>query len=75
MEGLLTTLVLLACPVGMGLMMLFMGRGMLGSKKDEPGSRPSLAQLKSEQARLHAEVERLEARDGTRSPVASGQRS
>lgn len=71
MEGLLTALVLLACPVGMGIMMLFMGKSMMGSKKKETQGQPSLAELKSEQARLHAELERLEGRHGGRSPAAS----
>ncbi len=33
MEGVLVAAAVLACPVGMGLMMLFMGKGMFGSKR------------------------------------------
>ncbi len=65
MENLLPTLALLACPVGMGLMMLFMGKGMFGSKKEEPQTSrtPSLADLKGEQARLDEAIARHERDD------------
>jgi len=64
METLLPLLALLACPVGMGLMMLFMGSGM-SSKNEEPRGpdAPSLAQIKAEQARLHEQIEHLEGRE------------
>lgn len=61
-------LAVLACPVGMGLMMVFMGRGMMcgGKKKDavtplgaEAGS---LADMKAEQARLAEKISALEER-------------
>lgn len=67
MENLLPVLALLACPVGMGLMMLFMGKGMFSSKsKDQTPPGPdamSLRELKREQARLHEHIERLEGRE------------
>lgn len=51
-------LAVLACPVGMGLMMWFMFKGMKGGKHgDEP---TSLAALKREQARLTEKIEALE---------------
>lgn len=56
----LTPLALLACPIGMGLMMWFMGKGMMGGKKDEA----TVAELREEQRRLSAEVERLERERG-----------
>lgn len=56
----LTPLALLACPIGMGLMMFFMGKGMMGGKKEEKPDNVSIAQLREEQQRLAAEVERLE---------------
>jgi len=65
MENILLTLAVLACPVGMGVMMLFMGKGMLGSKKKEPQADrpPSLADLKGEQARVDEAIARLERDD------------
>jgi hypothetical protein len=61
MEGVVVALALLACPVGMGLMMWFMSKGM---KKDRGQSRPapgSLEELRDEQARLNAQIDQLEA--------------
>lgn len=55
----LTPLALLACPIGMGLMMFFMGKGMMGGKKEEP-DKASVEDLRAEQQRLAAEVKRLE---------------
>ncbi len=60
-------LLALACPVSMGLMMLFMGKGMgMGKKRDSTmgGSghdEQSLADLKAEQARLAEKISALEA--------------
>lgn len=69
----LSLLVLLICPIAMGLMMLFMGNGMFASRKDRSGPEASLAERKLERARLHAEIERLESRagDAERIPSAS----
>lgn len=65
MEGALLTLAVLACPVGMGLMMWFMARGM--KKPDAAAANgdhaPSLADLKAEQAQLNEAIERLERDD------------
>ena len=60
----LYAIALLACPIGMGLMMWFMAKGM-GSKKSSPPAEPKgagrpLADLKAEQARLAARIEALE---------------
>ena len=57
-------LAVLACPISMGLMMLFMGRGMMGGKggrggKDER-SEPTLGDLKAEHARLADKITRLD---------------
>lgn len=61
----LTPLALLACPLGMGLMMLFMSKGMMGGKKEEgSGKNTSVEQLREEQQRLAAEVERMERESG-----------
>ncbi|MEK6252177.1 MAG: hypothetical protein AABM43_09585 [Actinomycetota bacterium] len=59
----LAPLALLACPIGMGLMMFFMGKGMMGGKKEEP-DKASVEDLRAEQQRLAAEVERLEQQTG-----------
>lgn len=68
MEGLLLTAALLACPVGMGLMMWFMARGQ--KKPAADGSSRSIAELRAEQQRLDAAIADAEAR---RQP-ATGQR-
>lgn len=68
----LLLLAVLACPVGMGLMMLFMGRGMMGGKKDTTtlgGDASSLADMKAEQARLAEKISTLEDRQ-SQSPAA-----
>jgi hypothetical protein len=62
MEGAVLALALLACPVGMGLMMWFMSRG--DKQPQRPASREagpaSLDELRREQARLAVEIERVE---------------
>lgn len=60
MEGLIA-LAILACPIGMGLMMLFMWKGMGGGKSRATGSdAQSLPGLKAEQALLAAKIDALE---------------
>lgn len=63
MEALLA-LAFLACPVGMGLMMWFMMRGMGGGRREKEAD--SLPDLKAEQARL---AEKIEALEEERSPA------
>ncbi len=71
MEALLPTLALLACPVGMGLMMFFMARGSRskqgdsapaaersGTTEDHP---MSMEVLREEHRRLGEEIDCLEA--------------
>ncbi|MEJ7753434.1 MAG: hypothetical protein WKF46_10870 [Candidatus Limnocylindrales bacterium] len=72
MESLLLALALLACPVGMGVMMWMMGRGMRGDKREPQNAQgpTSTADLRSEQARIAGEIARLEQRNG-RSQVPS----
>ncbi len=55
----LVVLALLACPVGMGLMMWFMGKGMKQGNDQAGGARAqpkSVEQLREEQSRLEAEI-------------------
>lgn len=66
MEGVLVPLALLACPVGMGVMMWFMNRGMKEKAgRPDAGEPSSLDELRREHARLGADIERLE---GGRAP-------
>ncbi|WP_249643801.1 hypothetical protein [Nocardia sputi] len=58
MESLLVTLAVLACPVGMGLMMWFMMRGP-GMRTHDDRAADDAA--KQEIARMRAEVQQLKA--------------
>lgn len=49
MENALIAVAVLACPIGMGLMMWFMGKGMMGGRKEKEGS-DEVQRLRSEQA-------------------------
>lgn len=66
MEALLPALILLACPVGMGLMMFFMARASRSGSTEAQGPDPSddhpmsLEVLREEHRRLGEEIERLE---------------
>jgi hypothetical protein len=57
MEGVLLALALLACPVGMGLMMWFMSKGR---QRNEGRSPAGGDELRDEHARLSAEIARRE---------------
>jgi hypothetical protein len=57
-EGLVTSLAVLACPIGMGAMMWFMMRGIKQPAKGA-GDSHELVALRAEQQRLQNEVGRL----------------
>ena len=58
MEGLLLTLAVLACPVGMGLMMVMM---MRSGRRSSNGGQATVSGTEREVAELRSEVERLKA--------------
>ena len=64
METVLFGAVALACPIGMGVMMWFMAKGM--RKGSDTTAEPSVDDLRAEHARLGQEIERLDGdRHGT----------
>lgn len=70
MESVLLALAALACPVGMGLMMVMMARS--NRKADAPRPDASADELRAEHARLMAEIERREREE--REPAAGAER-
>ena len=64
MQEVVPFLVILACPIGMGVMMFLMAKGMrIGSSKEPEPSRRTLDELRAEQTRLSAQIEQLDGRD------------
>jgi hypothetical protein len=57
-ETVVLVIALLACPLGMLLMGLFMWKGM--ASKPEPRAPRTLDELRAEQRKLGGEIERLE---------------
>ena len=71
METAVLALVALACPMGMGVMMWFMAKGMRRtSAPARAESTANVEDLRAEQARLAAEIERLEDGEGATAPFA-----
>jgi hypothetical protein len=73
MESVLLGLAVLACPIGMGLMMWFMAKGMRSGSKPDSKRATSLEELQAEHRRLGAEIDRLE-RDSAPPSVAETRR-
>jgi hypothetical protein len=73
MESVLLGLAVLACPVGMGVMMWFMAKGMRSGSKADAKRATSLEELQAEHRRLGAEIDRLE-RDSVPPSVAETRR-
>lgn len=71
MEGVLVALAILACPVGMGLMMWFMAKGRRGGKHEEPRD---LGDLRDEHRRLGEQIEHLESRSAPDSELDATRR-
>lgn len=71
METALVAIAVVACPVGMGLCMWMMARGMRGQQKEESaGPQASVADLRREQDQIAARIEELERDgDGKRTPA------
>ena len=60
MESILIAAAVLACPVGMGLMMWFMGKGMRRDPAAGQTGPVDVDALRAEHQRLGEEIERLE---------------
>jgi hypothetical protein len=71
MEGVVVALAILACPVGMGLMMWFMENGMRRGKRAEPRD---LDELRDEHRRLGEQIERLDGRSAHGAGLDSARR-
>jgi hypothetical protein len=66
METVLFAAAALACPVGMGMMMWLMARGMRDhGSRDDAQEPASLEALRDEHRRLGDRIERIERRDRT----------
>ena len=61
MEQAFLAIAVLACPLGMGLCMWMMARGMRGGqKKESDGAQASVVELRHEQEQISARIAELE---------------
>lgn len=76
MSSVLLSLALLACPVGMGVMVWMMGRGRKREdlRRAAGAQPPSMELLREEHRRLGAEIERLKGDDAASEPAAPARR-
>lgn len=67
MNSVLLPVAVLACPVGMGLMMWFMAKGMRkGGQTDPEDGLQDVDALRVEHRRLGAQIDQLDAREAGR---------
>lgn len=71
MEAALYTLLLLACPVGMGAMMWFMSRGSKAKPSAQDNDLRTVDELRAEQIRISSEIDRLSPGEVT-APASAG---
>jgi len=64
MASVFYTFAVLACPVGMGLMMFMMMRGQNNGSADQPGAAANSSEVQA----LRAEIEALKARSAASTP-------
>jgi hypothetical protein len=62
MQTVFLSLAALACPIGMGVMMWFMGRGMRAKQEQKPEP-VSLEALREEHRRMGDQIERRQGED------------
>lgn len=74
MQNVLFGVAALACPIGMGVMMWFMAKGMRSKDAPATGGSPAadVDMLREEHRRLGEQIDRLD--DGKAVPVGRGER-